>query len=70
MKVIFEQEPYKVTLQHKAGLKAIDLLKHTLWGTKETVYQHQHTEQNIEKVIHGMIILKISKFHQRKFINL
>lgn len=50
MKVIFEQEPYKVTLQHKAGLKAIDLLKRTLWGTKETVYQHQHTEQNIEKV--------------------
>ena len=50
MKIIFEQEPYKVTLHHKAGLGTIDLLKRTLWGTIETVYQHQQTEQNIEKV--------------------
>lgn len=50
MKIIFEQKPYKLTLQNKADEKVVDLLKHTLWGTKETVYQHQHTEQNIEKV--------------------
>jgi RimJ/RimL family protein N-acetyltransferase len=50
MKVIFEQEPYKVTLRNKASSKTIDLLKRTLWGTKETVYQHQHTEQNIDQV--------------------
>lgn len=50
MKVIFEQAPYRLTLQNKADSKAIGLLKRTLWGTKETVYQHQHTEQNIDKV--------------------
>jgi len=50
MKVIFEKEPYRLTLQYKADVKSIELLKRTLWGTKETVYQHQHTEENIDKV--------------------
>jgi RimJ/RimL family protein N-acetyltransferase len=50
MKVIFERKPYKLILQHKSDLKLIDLLKRTFWGTKETVYQHQHTKQNIDNV--------------------
>ncbi|HSY61840.1 MAG TPA: GNAT family protein, partial [Cytophaga sp.] len=50
MKVIFEQGAYRVTLQNKANSKVVDLLKGTLWGTKETIYQHQHTEQNIDQV--------------------
>lgn len=48
--LIFEKKPYKVILQNEPDQAVISLLKHTLWGTKETVYQHQDTEQNIQKV--------------------
>ncbi|WP_018343940.1 GNAT family N-acetyltransferase [Cytophaga aurantiaca] len=50
MNTIFEKHPYKIILQHKPDQAVISLLKHTLWGTKETVYQHQDTEENIQKV--------------------
>ena len=50
MKTIFDQPPYKITLQHTPDIKSVDLLKHTLWGTKETVYQHLDTEEHIAKV--------------------
>lgn len=50
MKIIFEKNLYKLYIRHKPDLKIIDLLKRTCWGTKETTYQHQDTEQNIMKV--------------------
>jgi hypothetical protein len=50
MTVIFEEYPYKVTLQHTPESKSVDLLKRTYWGTKETVYQHKNTEENIAEV--------------------
>lgn len=50
MEIIFNQPPYKITLQQKPDIKSVDLLKHTLWGTKETVFQHLDTEEHIAKV--------------------
>lgn len=50
MKIIFEQSSYKINVQNTPDLKVIDLLKRTLWGTKETTYQHQQTEQNSTRV--------------------
>ncbi len=50
MNIIFEQKPYRVTLQNKADFDVVDLLKHTQWGTKETVYQRKDSEKDIMRV--------------------
>lgn len=50
MEIVFKQQPYIITVQNKAGFSTVNLLKRTQWGTAETVYQHQHTEQNIDRV--------------------
>jgi hypothetical protein len=52
METIFDQTPYKIILQHKPDSQSVDLLKNTLWGTKETVYQHLDTEEHVAKVPH------------------
>lgn len=50
-KVVFEHGLYKVVIQKTPGVKVVDLLKSTFWGTNGTLYQHKNTEQNISYMI-------------------